>query len=137
MSQALESPPTEMKFRTTAKDEADIATGRRDFFVYRNFGIEEASNGYMRVTTFTAKRAMETETGWHYHVCGAQLIYIIKGWAEVAFEDGKTRRLSEGAVIFLPGGSRHNEMLTSDDYEALEVVVPGSMDTVPSDAPQL
>jgi len=136
MSQKVESPPTEMEFRATAKDEADVAAGRRDFFVYRNFGVEEASNGYMRVTTFTAKQAMDTETGWHYHTCAAQLIYMIKGWAEVTFEDGETRRLSEGAVIFLPGGSRHNEIRTSDDYEALEVIVPGAMDTVPCDKPQ-
>jgi quercetin dioxygenase-like cupin family protein len=136
-TQTLDSPPKDMTFRVTPNDEAEVIPGRREFFEYRDFGIAEASNGYMKVTTFSAKRAMDTATGWHYHVCGAQLIYIIKGWAEVAFEDGVTRRMSAGAVIFIPGGSRHNEMLTSDDFELLEIVVPSSMDTVPVGAPEL
>src|SRR6201994_4627613 len=135
MTQTIESPHTDMTFRATTKDEAEITTGRRDFFVYRDFGIEEVSNGYMKVTTITAKSAMDKETGWHYHECGAQMVYVIKGWVDLTFEDGNTRRMTEGSVIFLPGGSRHNETLTSEDYEALEVVVPSIMGTQPCDAP--
>jgi quercetin dioxygenase-like cupin family protein len=136
-TQTIESPPTDMKFRVTATADAAIAPGRREFFEYRDFGIEEVSNGYMRVTSYSAKQAMNTETGWHYHTCGAQLIYIIKGWAEVGFEDGNIRRMPAGTVIFLPGGSVHNEIRMSDDWEALEVVVPGPMGTVRCDAPEV
>jgi quercetin dioxygenase-like cupin family protein len=126
-----------MKFRITHKGEAKIAHGRRGFFVYRDFGIEEASNGYMRVTSYSAKKAMSMETGWHCHTCGAQLLYIIRGWAEVRFEDGNIRHMPAGTVVFIPGGSVHNEIRMSDDWEALEVVVPGEMGTVPCDPPQV
>jgi quercetin dioxygenase-like cupin family protein len=137
VTRTIDSPPTDMKFRVTHKDEAEIAPGRREFFEYRDFGIEEASNGYMKVTSYSAKKAMTTETGWHYHTCGAQLLYIIKGWAEVRFEDGDIRHMPAGTVVFIPGGSVHNEIRMSDDWEALEVVVPGQMGTVPCDPPQV
>jgi quercetin dioxygenase-like cupin family protein len=120
--------PDDMNMCATRVDDAKIIQGRREFFVYRDFGVEEATKGLMRVQTITAKAAMEKATGWHYHECGAQLIYVISGWVELSFEDGTTRRMFGGDVFFLPGGYRHNEITTSDDYSALEVVVPGEVE---------
>jgi hypothetical protein len=40
-------------------------------------------------------------------------------------------------VIFIPGGSVHNEMRMSDDWEALEIVVPAPMGTVAAEAPEV
>jgi quercetin dioxygenase-like cupin family protein len=120
--------PADMEMCATHVDDAEIIQGRRTFFVYRDFGVEHASKGLIRVQTITAKAAMDKATGWHYHACGAQLIYVISGWVELSFEDGKTRRMSGGDVFFLPGGYVHNELTASEDYSALEVVVPGAVD---------
>ena len=37
--------------------------------------------------------------------------------------------------MFIPGGLKHNELRTSDDFEALEISVPGELGTVPVDPP--
>jgi uncharacterized protein YjlB len=40
-----------------------------------------------------------------------------------------------GDSIFIPGGLRHNETATSDDFQILEVSVPADMGTQPCDPP--
>ena len=81
-----------------------------------------------------ATDVMDT-TGWHYHVCDLQFVYVLKGWVDLAFEGGRTERVAAGAALAIPPGMVHNELAASDDFEALEVVAPAHMDTVPVDAP--
>jgi len=64
-----------------------------------------------------------------------QFVYTLKGWVELAFEDGTKCRLEAGDSCFIPGGMRHNEIGTSDDLEILEVCLPADMGTVPVDPP--
>lgn len=110
--------------------------GRRGFFVYKDFGLKEASNGFMRAQMSTTKTGLTKATGWHYHTCEVQFNYIIKGWADLQFEDGKAFRIEAGDTLFIPGGIKHNELRTSDDLEALEVTVPYEMGTVMVDPPE-
>ena len=119
---------------TSAKKPVMIA-GRRDFFSYRDLCLKDASAGQMRGQVMKAKQGMTQPTGWHYHTCEGQFVYLLGGWVELEFETGETLRLEQGDSVYIPGGLRHNELRTSDDFEALEVSVPGELGTVSCEAP--
>jgi len=126
---------TKMKVAVTSAKQPDYVEGRRDFFKYRDLGVKAASNGWMRAQLTTAITGMTQPTGWHYHVCEGQFVYALKGWVELAFEDGSKCRLEAGDSCFIPGGVKHNEIGASDDLEILEVSLPGEIGTVPVDPP--
>ena len=114
---------------------AKQVAGRRSFFTYLDLGVTDASNGAMRAQVTKATQGLGKPTGWHYHVCEGQFVYTLKGWVELAFEDGTSCRLEAGDSCFIPGGMRHNEIGTSDDLEILEVCLPANMGTVPCEPP--
>jgi len=126
---------TKMKVAVTSAKHPDYVEGRRDFFKYRDLGVKAASNGWMRAQLTTAITGMTQPTGWHYHICEGQFVYALKGWVELAFEDGSKCRLEAGDSCFIPGGVKHNEISASDDLEILEVSLPGEIGTVPVDPP--
>lgn len=109
--------------------------GRRAFFTYRDLGVTAASQGHMRAQVTRAVRGMTQPTGWHYHECESQFVYALKGWVDLEFEDGTRLRVNAGESIYIPGGLRHNEIATSDDFEILEVSVPADMGTQACDPP--
>jgi quercetin dioxygenase-like cupin family protein len=119
-----------------SKANAKYVQGRRAFFKYRELGVTEASNGRMRAQVTSATQGMSRPTGWHYHVCESQLVYMLSGWVDLEFEDGETIRLEAGDSLYIPGGLRHNETRTSDGFELLEVSVPADMGTVTCDPPR-
>ncbi|HZT87526.1 MAG TPA: cupin domain-containing protein [Stellaceae bacterium] len=61
------------------------------------------------------------EASRHYHVEEAQIVYVLKGEAEVALGDAAPRRCGPGTIIRIPPGLTH-EVVTVGD-EALEVIV--------------
>ena len=61
------------------------------------------------------------EASRHYHVEEAQIVYILKGEADVALGDDKPRRCGPGTVIRMPKGLTH-EVVTAGD-QVLEVLV--------------
>ncbi len=109
--------------------------GRRSFFKYRELGVTDATNGRMRAQVTSATQGMGEPTGWHYHVCEQQFVYMLKGWVDLEFEDGTKVRLKEGESLMIPGGTRHNETATADELELLEISVPAEFKTVPCDPP--
>ena len=109
--------------------------GRREFFSYHDLLVRDATKGAISAQVMKATRGMSKPTGWHYHVCDAQFIYALKGWVDLEFEDGRKIRLGEGESMLIPGGMKHNETATSDEFELLEVTVPGNMGTVPCEKP--
>jgi uncharacterized cupin superfamily protein len=124
-----------MKMAVASAKAPKFTQGRRDFFKYRDLGVESASDGWMRAQVMTALSGMTRPTGWHYHVCEGQFVYTLKGWVELEFADGTQCRLEAGDSCFIPGGMPHNELRTSDDVEILEVCLPASMGTVPCEPP--
>ena len=126
-----------MKKAVTSAKTPEFVKGRRDFFKYRDLGVEAASNGWMRAQVTSALTGMTKPTGWHYHVCEGQFVYALKGWVELEFEDGTSCRLEAGDSCFIPGGMRHNGIGTSDDLEILEVCLPANMGTVSVEAPAM
>ena len=112
-----------------------LVKGRREFFTYRDLGVADASAGTMRAQVMSSTQGLSRPTGWHYHECDGQFIYILKGWVELEFEDGRTLKVEEGDSLFIPGYLRHNETRTSDEMEILEVSIPGELGTRPCDPP--
>ena len=111
------------------------APGRRAFFKYRDLGVERASGGRMRAYQNNSIAGMTEPTGWHYHTCEMQLVYVLKGKLVIEFEDGTVGTFTAGDSFFIPGGVRHNEIYVSEDKEALEVSVPGKIGTVNVERP--
>jgi quercetin dioxygenase-like cupin family protein len=114
---------------------APFVQGRRTFLKYQDLGVTAASGGRLRAQVMSATAGMTKPTGWHYHVCEGQFVYVLKGWVDLEFEDGQKLRVQTGESLFIPGGLRHNETATSDTLEILEVSVPADMGTVPCEAP--
>ncbi|MEK9726379.1 MAG: cupin domain-containing protein [Rhodospirillaceae bacterium] len=110
----------------------DYVQGRRDFFKYRELA---ESDGEFRAQVVSTRQGMTEPTGWHYHVCGAQFIYILNGTLDLDLEDGRSIHMMAGDSLYIPGGMKHNETSTSDDVEILEVMMPKLEETVPCDAP--
>jgi quercetin dioxygenase-like cupin family protein len=113
-----------------------LVKGRREFFKYRDLGVAHASAGAMRAQVMMSSQGMSRPTGWHYHECDGQFVYVLKGWVDLQFEDGRTIRIEEGDSLFIPGYLHHNEIRTSDTLEILEVSTPGEMGTTPCEPPE-
>lgn len=124
-----------MKLAIATAHTAPFVPGRREFFEYRELGVTAASNGKMRAQVQGATRGLSKPTGWHYHLCEAQFVYMLSGWVELEFEDGSTHRIEAGSSFFIPPRYRHNEIRTSESFEVLEVSVPADMGTVACDPP--
>jgi quercetin dioxygenase-like cupin family protein len=134
MNDSVTSTPKQ-KLAVAKLANATYVAGRRDFFKYRELGVTEASNRRMRAQVTSATQGLGKPTGWHYHQCEQQLVYMLKGWVDLEFEDGTKVHLEAGDSLMIPGGTIHNETDTADELELLEVSVPADMGTVPCDPP--
>jgi quercetin dioxygenase-like cupin family protein len=124
-----------MKLALSAKGDARYVKGRRASFKYRELGVTDATQGRMRAQVTSTDHGITEPTGWHYHTCEMQFVYMLKGWLDLEFEDGRKMRLQPGDSVLIPGGSPHQETLTSDSFELLEISVPAEMGTVNCEAP--
>jgi quercetin dioxygenase-like cupin family protein len=124
-----------MKLAVSEQKNATFVPGRRAFFQYRELGVTEATKGRMRAQVTSAKSAMDRETGWHYHTCEMQFVYVLRGWVDLEFDRGTVKRFGPGDSVMIPGGLAHQEIATSDDLELIELSVPAEMGTVNCDPP--
>ena len=106
-------------------------TGRRSFFEYRDTGISDLTDGEYRAQVMRATDVMDT-TGWHYHQCDLLFVYVLNGWVDLEFEGGRSERVSAGAVVY---SWEWHAKLVIISFEALEIVAPAQMETVPCDPP--
>jgi mannose-6-phosphate isomerase-like protein (cupin superfamily) len=80
--------------------------GLRDFFLYRDLGIAEATHGKVIAHLVKANMAPETGTGWHRHEADFQIVIMVKGWARFMYEDQVTL-VAAGDVVHQRPGIRH------------------------------
>jgi hypothetical protein len=119
-----------------AAADAPIIPGRRDWVVYRDLGLTVASGGRLSMHTTDVDIPLFRETGWHYHTCDFQLVWVNEGWLALQFEDGTDCRAEAGSVVFIPGGFGHNETGTSPQLSLLEIFMPPDPQTVPIEVPE-
>jgi quercetin dioxygenase-like cupin family protein len=61
----------------------------------------------------------------HFHKVGFQLIFCIKGWVDVVYEDqGPPIRLKAGDCFIQPPEIRHRVLMASDGIEVIEIGAP-------------
>lgn len=61
----------------------------------------------------------------HFHKVGFQLIFCIRGWVDVLYEDqGGVRRLTAGDCFIQPPEIRHKVLHAADGIEVIEIGVP-------------
>lgn len=108
--------------------------GLRDFFLYRDLGIANATNGNVIAQIVRANEAPEKGTGWHRHEANFHFFYMLKGWAKFMYEDKETL-VSAGDCVYQNPGLNHFLFDYSPDMEYLEVVSPADFGSVPVEAP--
>ncbi len=132
---AVQMPQVNGKLAVSRAKSPVIVPGRRSFFKYRELGVTEGSDGAIRAQVTIGSEGLTEPTGWHYHICDGQFVYMLKGWVELQFEAEGTIRLEEGDSIFIPGNLPHNEINAANDLEIMEISVPAKMGTKPCDMP--
>ena len=116
----------DLTVRHATLENAPSVPGRRSFFQYRDLGVTEASGGKLRAQVMQSIEGMNEPTGWHYHECDGQFVYMLKGWVDLEFETGEKIRVNAGESLFIPGGLKHNETALSDDSGRGPPVFPGA-----------
>lgn len=123
------------KFSHSKAAEAEFKSGGlRDFFVYRDLGIADATNGKVVAHITKANMPPEQGTGWHIHVADFQIVYMLKGWAKFMYDDKETL-VQAGDCIHQRPGIVHYLFDYSEDMEYLEIVGPANFDSVDAEAP--
>jgi quercetin dioxygenase-like cupin family protein len=126
-----DTPATEFS-HVCPTDTAFVAGGLRDFFLYRDLGIAQATHGKVIAHLVKANMAPEVGTGWHRHEADFQIVIMTKGWARFMYEDKETL-VQAGDVVQQRPGIRHYLFDYSPDMEYLEIVSPADFKTVDVD----
>jgi quercetin dioxygenase-like cupin family protein len=110
-------------------DTAWRSDGLRDFFLYRDLGIEQATAGKVLAQLVKANAAPEKGTGWHRHEADFHIVVMLKGWARFMY--GETQTLVQaGDCVHQRPGLLHYLYDYSPDMEYLEVVGPADFKTI-------
>ena len=123
------------KFSHSKASEAEFKSGGlRDFFLYRDLGVADATHGRVIAHITKANMPPEQGTGWHIHVADFQIVYMLKGWAKFMYEDKETL-VQAGDCIHQRPGIVHYLFDYSEDMEYLEIVGPADFGSVDAPAP--
>lgn len=121
------------EFTVSHLKDAQFKGGLRDSTVYRDLGVADATHGMARAHT-TRQRADVAFEDYpmprHYHDVQFQLVFCLKGWIRTDFEGHGVQELHPGDCWVQPAGIKHKVLGRSDDFEALEVIMPADFPTV-------
>ncbi len=112
-----------------AKDGGFAGEGLRDFFQYRDLGIDEATQGAFGAHVIRAVRPCEAGTGRHRHGLGFQMVYVLKGACRFWYEGQGELDLEPGDCVYQPPGIAHELVSCSADCELLEITMPAAFST--------
>jgi quercetin dioxygenase-like cupin family protein len=109
------------------------AGGLRAAAEYRDLGVAEATNG--QFTAHVARLAPgalkdKDPSRMHYHDVNFHMVYVLKGWMKAEFEGEGVHTMRAGSCWVQPSGIRHKVLAQSEDMELIEVISPGTFDTV-------
>ena len=126
---------TVTKFSHIKPDDTQFCMdGLRNFFIYRDLGVAEATAGKVIAQLVRANNAPEKGTGWHRHEADFHIVIMTKGWAKFMYEDKETL-VSAGDCVHQRPGIVHYLFDYSPDMEYLEIVGPADFGTIPALAP--
>ena len=104
--------------------------GLRSYSSYRDLGITKATNEAILAHIIRAENAVTESSERHYHVLEDQFVYVLKGSAEMLFEDGQQYRFEAGCCYYQPPEIKHTFLSCSKDFMALEACLPPKFETV-------
>jgi len=82
---------TTLQFSHVKPGETDYrGEGLRDFFLYRDLGVAQATAGKVLAQLVKANLAPEKGTGWHRHEAAFHIVIMLRGWARFMYEDKET-----------------------------------------------
>lgn len=110
------------------------SAGLRDFFLYRDLGVAEATAGKVLAQLVKANIAPEMGTGWHRHEAEFHIVIMLKGWARFMYEDKETL-VAAGDCVHQRPGIVHHLYDYSPDMEYLEIVGPSDFRTIDMEGP--
>jgi len=116
------------------EDTSFRSDGLRDFFIYRDLGIADATRGKVIAQIVRANVAPEKGTGWHRHEAEFHLVYMLKGWARFMYGDQETL-VAAGDMVHQRPGIVHYLFDYSPDMEYLEVVGPADFTSLDAEGP--
>ena len=108
--------------------------GLRDFFLYKDLGIEAATAGRVIAQLVKANQAPQRGTGWHRHEADFHIVIMTKGWAKFMYGDQQTL-VQAGDCVHQRPGIVHYLFDYSSDMEYLEIVGPADFKTIDVPAP--
>ena len=108
--------------------------GLRDFFLYRDLGVEQATAGRVIAQLVKANMAPEKGTGWHRHEAEFHIVFMTKGWARFMYGDVETL-VEAGDCVHQRPGIVHYLFDYSPDMEYLEIVGPADFASIEMPAP--
>jgi len=111
-----------------------VSGGLRDFFLYRDLGVAQATRGKVIAHLVKANMAPEQGTGWHRHEADFQFVIMLKGWARFMYGDQETL-VEAGDCVHQKPGIVHYLFDYSPDMEYLEIVGPSDFKTLDVDGP--
>jgi mannose-6-phosphate isomerase-like protein (cupin superfamily) len=111
------------------------ARGLRNYFEYRDLGIERATRGKVVAHVIRARPGKAPHGQWHRHDCRVQFVYVLKGSAVFEYEGVGRVKMKAGTCFYQPPGIRHREISHSKDLQLLEIVAPAAFRTVSMEKP--
>jgi mannose-6-phosphate isomerase-like protein (cupin superfamily) len=106
-----------------------VRRGLRNYFEYRDLGIERATRGKVVAHVIRARPGKAPHGEWHRHDCNVQFVYVLKGWVEFEYEGVGKVTMRSGTCFYQPPNIRHREIRHSKDVQMLEVVAPANFAT--------
>ncbi len=105
--------------------------GLRSFAVYRDLGLQNATDGGVHAHIIRmVEPSSETTRERHAHLLDCQFFYVLKGWMKLEFDGHGEVTVHEGDCVFMPAGIKHTVLDYSVGLENLEVVMPAQFETV-------
>ncbi len=103
--------------------------GLRNYFEYRDLGIERATRGKVVAHVIRARPGKAPHGEWHWHDVAVQFVYVLKGSAVFEYEGIGRVSMKAGTCFYQPPRIRHREIRHSPDLTMIEVVSPAKFKT--------
>lgn len=124
----VQSEPAQA-FVITRADTADASVAGRAGMQYRDL-IPGRFDGHVIASHIRIPNGGPVPDYVHYHQVGFQMIYCIRGWARVVYEDqGPAFVMQAGDCVLQPPTIRHRVLEASSGFEVIEISSPAEHET--------
>lgn len=107
--------------------------GLRDYFSYRDLGVEAASQGRIVAQLNRANYELTEEGELHHHVLTHQINLVLRGTAVMKFEGTGKVDMGAGDCFYMPPDIKHTFVSCSEDFITMEICTPADFGTVEDD----